>query len=246
MNRRTKFSLALLLISSSLFAQNAKNQLEINPFVRLDAYTEFTYNYSRVSTNYLRMKGLSWGITTSFKKAFAHRYYLKLGAGYYRYTFNKLHNYHPPFGTGNTREVDYPSPLFILFYTDKYWYNTIAGNLGLERWFALKSNLKITTGINWNPYFAYSKNYHITYGSNGTTHSVNYVVPQKRYFGYSVNLTAGIQKQVKCFLIGPTIILPVYDRWKKDEKFGENDNEHREKWFNGIGLGITISKDLNF
>jgi hypothetical protein len=228
-------------------AQKAKDQLEINPFVRYDVYPEFSYHYAgRASTNHLKMKGVSWGINANYKKAIAQSFFLKLGVGYYRYTFNKLDNYQPPFGTADSREVDYPSPLWILFYTNKYWYHTISGNLGLEHWFSLNRNLKITTGVNWNPYFTYSKHYHIDYGSNGTMHSVNYVVPQKRYFGYSVNLTAGIQKRVKGFLIGPTIILPIYDRWKKDEKFGENENESREKWFNGIGLGITLSKDLNF
>jgi hypothetical protein len=118
--------------------------------------------------------------------------------------------------------------------------------LGLEQGFALKKNLKMTTGINWNPYFTYSKHYHITYKHPDHPINNNYVVPQRRYFGYSVNLALGIQKRVKGFLIGPAIIIPVYDQWKKDKKFGENENESREKWFNGIGLGITLSRDLNF
>ena len=248
MNRKTRIFIVLLAFSDAItFAQKTKDQIEVCHFIRYDAFPGFSYNFSgRVSTNCLKMKGLSWGINLNYKMALAPFYNLKLGVGYYRYTFNKLHNYHPPFGTGHAREVDYPSPLWTIFGTDKYRYNIISGNLGLERWFALKKNLKVITGINWNPYFTYSKSYHITYGSYGSTVNTNYVVPQKRYFGYSVNFNSGIQKRVKSFLIGPSVIIPIYDRWKKDAKFGENQEESRKKWFNGIGFGITLNTDLTF
>jgi hypothetical protein len=244
MNGRTKFSLGLLLISSSLFAQKAKDRVEIHPFIKHDVYPEFSYGSTMI--HYLSMKGLSWGTNVNYKKAFTPHYYLKLGIGYYRYTFNKLYGHSSGFIKGNERPVDYPSTSWNVFGTDKYWYNTILGNLGLERWFALKKSLTLTAGVNWNHYFTYSKAYHITYGSYGRMIGTKYVVPQKRYFGYSVNFTAGIQKQLKGFQIGPSIGIPVYDRWKKDGKFGENEEENREKWFNGIGLGITLSRDLNF
>jgi hypothetical protein len=245
MNNKTKIlTITLFLFSAIASAQKAKDQVEINPIIRYDAFPEFTYGNPIV--HYLKMKGLSWGINTNYKKAFAHHYYLKLGIGYYKYTFSKLYSHGAGFIKGNERPVNYPSTLWITFGTDKYWYNTISGNIGLERWFALSKNLKIISGVNWNHYFTYSKHYDITYGSYGSTISTNYVVPQKRYFGYSVNLIAGIQKQLKSFSIGTSIIIPIYDRWKKDEKFGENENEGRNKWFNGIGLGVTLSKELNF
>ncbi len=239
--------LLLFLFSNYSFGQKEKSQIEINPIMRYDSYPEFSYNYlGRASTDYLKIEAISWGMSANYKKSCATHLFLKAGIGYYKYAYNKLNNRNSSFGAGNSRGVDYPSTLFILFYTDKYWYNTISGNLGLERWFTLKKDMQINTSINWTHYFTYSKHYHITYDHPDNPINNNYVVPQGRYFGNSVNLTVGITKQINRLLIGPSIIIPVYDLWKKDIKFTENEKESRSKWFGGIGIGITLSKHLNF
>src|SRR5215208_29196 len=125
MNSQTRtFATAIFLFASGfLSAQKPKDQIEINPIIRYDTYPEVTYNWGgRVSTNYLKMKGTSWGIYANYKKSFAPSFYLKAGIGYYKYSFDKLNNRHPPFGEGEAREVDIGSTAFILYTTDRYWY----------------------------------------------------------------------------------------------------------------------------
>jgi hypothetical protein len=42
--------------------------------------------------------------------------------------------------------------------------------------------------------------------------------------------------------IGPSLIVPVFDIWKQDVVFPEeNSADSRTKWFSGIGLGISIN-----
>jgi hypothetical protein len=45
--------------------------------------------------------------------------------------------------------------------------------------------------------------------------------------------------------IGPVLILPVFDAWKKDDVFREESSAYRNKWFKGIGLGVSCNFLLN-
>ena len=56
------------LSSSYIRGQKQNNHIEIYPFVRLDYFPEFSYHYGgRFSTDYLKMKGTSYGISLSYK-----------------------------------------------------------------------------------------------------------------------------------------------------------------------------------
>jgi hypothetical protein len=51
-------------------------------------------------------------------------------------------------------------------------------------------------------------------------------------------------KYIKKYSLGPLLTLPFYDIWRKDEVFDEtyNEQETRDKWFMGYGLGVTICR----
>ena len=237
-------SLFLVLFNCS-FGQKIKSQIEVTPFTRYDKYPGFSYNLlGRASTDFLKMQGLSWGIDVNYKRLLIQHLYIKAGIGYYRYTFNKLDNLNSVFGNGDARFVDYPGPNFDLYLTHKYWYNNLSANIGLERSYNLKNDVLITTGVNWRHYFTYSKRFNIKYGSTGSDINTKYVVSDFRYFGNSINVQLAITKPIDKFFIGPYIIIPVYDYWKKDEKFDENEREGRKKWLGGLGVGITITKNI--
>jgi len=168
--------------------------------------------------------------------------YLKPGIGYYKYSFNNIKKVNTLFGKSNVRDIGFVSPLYIPFYTNKYSYNTISANIGVEKIFNYKSSIQIVTGLNLNNCYVVSEYYHLSYNPIG---SQDYRKKIKRYFGSSFSLNAGILKKYKKVSIGPSLMLPVFDTWKKDDTFIEEANSgSRSKWFNGIGLGISFNYSL--
>jgi hypothetical protein len=110
-----------------------------------------------------------------------------------------------------------------------------------KKFFYLKSKLFFITGLALSNYLTLSQKYNISY--QGTP---PYDVNKTRLFGHSLNLDFSLLKQYHKIQIGPTIILPVFACWKKDNVFeGEVSTEYRSKWFNGIGLGISCNLSVN-
>lgn len=231
----------LLLVSGTAFAQKNPAQIEINPYMRLDKYPEFFYSINS-TTNSVNIKGSSWGINANYKLPVQKNLYLKAGLGYYRYSFDRINKENSLFGKSNARNIIFPSPLYILFYTDKYWYNTVSLNIGIEKVFEFKKLLQIITGLNINNYYTYSQSYHITYNNQDNPITNPYKRKEGRFFGLSGNLTVGVLKKYNKYNLGPTFILPVYDVWKTDNTFdGENNSGTRSKWLKGIGFGISFN-----
>lgn len=212
-------------------------QIEIKPYVRLDWYPEFSYNYSgRYSTDYLKMQGTSWGIDLSYKIATKRKINYKIGVGYLKYKFNKLAKVNSNFGPSDSRIIDYPSQIDVIYSTNKYLYNLIPLNVGVEKILELNSRVHILTGIEINNFFTFSQAYNINRNLN-TTYRVN----DKSFFGHSFQLTSGILKQYKQSSIAPLLSVPVYTIWQKDDVFRENEKERRGKWFNGFSLGFQYN-----
>ena len=219
-------------------SQQKLGRIEIKPYVRFDSYPEFSYNIAgRPSTDYLKMEGTSWGLNTYYRFPMYKGFNLKGGLGYYKYSFTTLANHNTQFGNGDSRAIIYPSFFQPVYTTDNYYYNSIAINLGIEKIIKLKNDFFIVSGVELNNYFTVSQSYHIT--SQG---SQPYKNTSSRFFGHSVTLDFSLLKQIKETQIGPILILPVFDNWKKDNVFpGESNSENRNKWFNGIGFGISFN-----
>lgn len=236
------FTALLLLISTSAFGQKGKHLFEINPYMRMDWYPEFSYAINSVNTNYVTIQGTSWGVNLAYKIPLKSSGFLKAGVGYYRYSFNKMDNYTNMFGKNSSRNINYPSNLYILFYTDKYWYNCISANIGAEKIFNIKNYWQLAAGVNLNNYYNYSQSYHITYNNPDNPITNPYKLNNNRYFGLSTNVHAGVLKRIGKVNIGPSFILPVFDTWKMDEIFlKEKSSGSRDKWLRGFGVGITCN-----
>lgn len=96
--------------------------------------------------------------------------------------------------------------------------------------------------MNLSNYYVVSEYYHLSFNPAG---SQDYRKKIKRYFGSSFSLNVSILKKYKKFSIGPSLIFPVFDTWKKDNTFPEEANSgSRSKWFNGIGLGLSCNYSL--
>jgi hypothetical protein len=199
-----------------------------------------------VNTNQVNIKGSSFGINFLYKTPLSKNLYLKPGLGFYKYAFNKIDQVNSMFGNihDDSRIIDdYVLPGNIqpslIYSTDRYWYNTISVNIGIERHLRLKKNLQVILGADVGAYYTISQNYHITYPSpNGN----NYKLKNGRYFGNSFKMSIGLQKKIREIEIGPVLILPVYDSWKKDSVFPqENNSMTRNKWLKGIGIGFSCN-----
>lgn len=230
-----------LLVSNFVIAQKESSQIEINPYIRYDTYKEFLDRQSVLSTHYAKMEGLSYGGNINFKKNISKKYCVIMGVGYYKHAFSKIKS-RSDYGTGNTRLISFPSPLLIPFFTDKYWYHSLALNLGGQRDFMLKNNFLISIGAMANNYFTFSQYYHLTNNPGG---SLDYKKNDFKYSGLSVIIEAGLQKKINRISVGPKLIIPMFENWKTDNTFPyETNSSSRSKWLRGIGLGISFNYSL--
>ena len=240
---RLIFILSFSIISNFGLAQKKTTQIEIEPFIRFDKYPQFSYVLNgRPSTDYVNIKGTSFGLNLAYKIPITKSVLLKPGIGYYQYSFNNIKKENTLFGKSTARDISFVSPVYIPFLTNKYRYNTITANIGFENFFNCKKNIQIVTGVNWNNYYSVSEYYHLVYNPTG---SKDYRKNNKRYFGSSVYINVSLLKKFQKIRIGPSLILPVFDNWKMDETFPEEKNTaSRSKWSNGIGLGISFNYSL--
>lgn len=226
-------------------SQKQKAQVEINPYVRWDSYPKFLYSINSVTTNTVKINGTSWGINAAYKFPIHNKLYLKAGLGYYKYSFNNIKSNNSLFGKGDARVIGFPSPLYIIFTSNKYWYNTISINLGIEEKIELKKNVQAVCGLEVNNYITYSQYYRISqqYPTGPSKHK--YFGKNERYFGFSANLNASLLKDFGRLNLGPSIILPVFNKWRTDNIFpSETNSGSRHNWFGGIGVGISFNYSL--
>jgi hypothetical protein len=240
----------LKIIPSISIGQKPTPQIEINPYMRLDWYPEFSYSINPTNTYFVNIRGTGWGLNANYKLSVCKNLYLKAGVGYYRYSFNKIDSYNAQFGKGSARVIDFPSPLYVIFVTDKYCYNTLSTNIGIEKVFDFKKNWQISAGVTFTNYYTFSQSYHMTpdYPVGPPNH--RYRLKNNRYFGLTSSIELGLIKKTKQISIGPALILPVYNMWKQDKVFPKNENsaesnsDQRHKWFQGIGFGISCNYSL--
>lgn len=228
----------LFLYSLQAEGQRRLKELQVLPFVRFDKFPAFAFNYGRASNDTLSMKGLSPGLNINYKYSLNNKTNLIGGIGYYRYSFSKLKRINSMFGVSDARPIDYPSFNNLFYHTHNYAYNNLSVNLGVERLFIVKRDLQLNMGAHFSNMFTYHQVYKI--GINGITYRTN----GKALFAQSVYITAGLEQTIGKFKVGPQFIIPLFDNWRKDDAFEENNKERRHKLFNGIGIGIQINYPL--
>lgn len=234
----------VVLIAAFVFpasAQKTPSGIEIAPYIRFDRYPPFTYAINTVTTNEVKLRSASFGISAAYKFPVTKNTWLKTGAGYYKYVFNRIKRT-SVYGQSNTRVVNYPSMLDLLFYTDKYAYNTWMLTAGAERQIPLSPQMQLVAGISINNYFTFSQQYHINYYNADNPIENDYKRTDGRSFGFSAMLQGGLRRSFGRFSLSPQLIVPVFDSWKQDEIFpGENNGHSRMKWFGGIGGSVAFS-----
>ncbi|MBE7172851.1 MAG: hypothetical protein INR73_19905 [Williamsia sp.] len=245
--KRVFFLLVLCSLFQDSTAQKDKNRIEITPYFQLDHYPKFSYVLAgRSSTDYLKLKSSGWAVQASYKLIITSGVYFKAGIGYFRYRFGHIDRVNTSFGNSNERHINFPSPLYISFYTNRYWYNTITLHAGIEKSFELTNGISITGGFTLVNYFTYSQHYHITYSNPDNSINPDYALDEKRNLGFSINLQAAALKKIGRFSLGPVVLLPAFTLQHKDDTFPEEKtSDSRTKWFNALGAGLQTNYSLH-
>lgn len=221
------------------------SQIEIMPFKKWDSYPEFSYAINSINTNTVRIDGASWGIIASYKHPVKHNFYLKGGLGYYQYSFDKIHG-NNRYGNIKARSINYPSPLYILFQTNKYCYNTVIANIGIEKIIPLRNDFSLSGGFTASNYFSYSQYYRITHDYPTGPPNNKYMRYENRNVGSDFSLQLGFSKQIGRLQVSPIFMAPIYTTWALDDAFpkdaisSEDPNSNKSKWFGGYGMGLRI------
>lgn len=190
----------------------------------------------------IKLKGRSWGIQPGFKFPVKNNFFAKVGLGYYKYSFDDIQATTRLFGTRDGRLVKriiYPGLSSTFAYaTKKYWYNTISATIGIEKLFNAKKNWSIIAGIDLTNCYTFSQRYVLS--------TITYKEGDSHYFGLSANISAGLQKRYGKLSVGPKLLIPVFNLWKKNEMFPpEEDDKSRSKWMGGFGPGINLNYSLS-
>lgn len=229
-----------MLINIGTLAQktqhnNQSSMVEIRHLMRWDNYPKFAF-----STHEVNISGMSWGINASYKFPVYQNIFIRTGVGYYKYSFDDI-----AVGEANARMINYPSPIYVNYHTDRYWYNSISMEVGVEKWIKIDNSLFLTIAANLINFYTFSQEYNIIPNIDSKLWKQN----EKKNFGQSFYLSAGILKNLNKFSFGPSLLLPVYDSWSKDRVFPspespngiEDSSSKRDKWFRGIGFSISCN-----
>ena len=239
-----KVIVLFFLIGSSYttFSQTNKYSLEINPLIRYDHYKEFVGWETGVGgKHYVRPSGISYGIDFNLKRQVDSMNSLYFGLGYYRHIISKIES-HSDLGKAKERLINFPSPLFISFYSNRYAYNNLIANIGYERQIKIQDSYLLTVGIDINNLFTFSQYYHLSYNPGG---SQDYRKNNFRFFGILAGLDIGLIKRYKRFNIGPEIKLPIFSLLRTDSTFpNETGTGYRNQWFSSIGLEVSFTYKL--
>jgi hypothetical protein len=232
------FSKWLFLIICLFSLQQSIGQklsLEINSYIDWNTYPPFVKSFNSTSTSTIKMKGINWNVGINYKHAINRNILIKMGVGYQKYSFNDIKESTNSFSR-DARVINYPEGISTFGYvTNKYWYNNISANIGIEKLLKFQKGLDFITGLEVVNYYTFSQRYNIP-ASNKI-----YKTTDNRYLGLSSYLYTGLQRTIsKNISFMPTIRLPIFMLWKQDDVFPyETNSLHRSKWLRGVGFGVT-------
>ncbi|PVD51607.1 hypothetical protein DC498_14400 [Terrimonas sp.] len=238
-------SFTLLFITFSAYAQNISSTLEIKPYFRYDKYPKFRFDDNSIAAKDISIQGKSYGVSIAYGHGISDNLRVKFALGYYRLSFNKI-DAEGRFGDAGARVINYPSPLFIPFSTNKYWYNTVSVSAGIEKIFSLKNGFSLSGGMNITDSYSFSQYYRIKQDYPTGPPDNKYMRYKKRNVSATLDLQMGINKRLgKRIELSPVINLPVFSIWALDDAFYEGNNPennalYKSKWLMAYGVGLQF------
>lgn len=240
----------LLLFAFCTYAQRQNNTIEIQPYFRYDKYPQFAYAVNSISARKINIQGKSYGVSVAYGHGLSRDIKAKFGIGYYRLSFNKI-DAENRYGNPNSRVIDYPSPLFIIFSTNKYWYHTVSASIGIDKVFYSKKDLFLSGGLNISNFFSFSQYYRIKQDYPTGPPDNRYMRYKKRNVSASVDLQLAVNKRLgERINLGPMINLPIFSIWALDDAFSdgyaqEYPSKYKSKWLTAYAVGLQLSYSLH-
>jgi len=232
-------SLCIILFSFySSYGQNSKS-IEISLVGRHDLHGNYVSNFAgRAYDDTQKIRGVSYGINTHFRKKINKSYAISIGLGYYRLKIDKIKG-SMPFGipgVRTARSINYDDGMTNLGYaTTNYFYNNLAATISLDKSFQINNSFSINVSPELIAYKTISQNYELYNEKHWKTKN-------NKPIEFGVNMNLGILKEYKTFYIRPSIIVPIYQTIKGDIVFYEDPKMEISKWFSGIGLSLKLGK----
>ena len=232
--------LATLSITSFVQGQKRKS-IELDFIARHDKHADYTTRFfDRTYTNDTKLWGGSYGANVNFLQPITQALRLKMGAGYYQLAVDKIEQTTLVNTFAPARLIDYAHPAGIepLFATDYYRYHNfiLTGGFTFEQ--KMKRQWSYNMGGDFSYLYTFSQLYNISYDNS------KYRTNNGKTLGFGINSYLGLVRRFHNdrFYINPKIIIPVYQKLRGDQVFGEDNSVKMDKWFNGIGLSISIGK----
>lgn len=186
----------------------------------------------------LKLYATDVGFSINYKRKIYNNMFVKIGMGYQEFALNKIDN-KTAYGnitiSTNSRPINYPTALFILYSTTKYRYNNLLFHFAAEKQFRIFPSLFLFTTVDYFHAYTFSQKYYIpgagTYYRSGNQGS----------FGDYFNLDFGISKEFRKLAIAAALLVPIYKNWKQDIVFKEDPTKTVSNWFSGVGISISVS-----
>jgi len=231
--------LLTFFVATKIAGQNLKS-IEIDIAWRYDKHADYTTRYfDRSYTNHTELSGNSVSLNFHYNQPVYRNLKMTIGIGYYKLGVDKIRQNTPSNVIASGRNIDYRvDSIKPLFSTNDYHYNNINLGGGLTYQNRFLKEWHYTLGAEFNYLYTFSQLYNITNGE------IKYKTNTGKTLGIQVNSYLGVLKNIihgKYFL-NPKVIVPVYQILDGDKQFGEDHNVQMRKWFDGIGLSISIGK----
>jgi hypothetical protein len=221
-----------------------KKNIEFSLYGQTEKQGDFMSKFGNVaSTQYLKLYGKSYGFDFNYKTKIFKKWFAFAGVGYYSHQVDKIRNKTLPFQIEVTgRLIDYitTDSVAVGYSTNRYSYDNITFDFGLEKQFQVNNSLIFLANINYLYCYTFSQKYHIPYNN------ANFITHNNKGFGSFLKLNLGLRKHFNQISAGPGLILPIYKSWKQDAVFREDPDRTIENWFSGIGVSVNVAYSLNY
>jgi hypothetical protein len=235
----TQFSLLALRCLSQ---NNEVNELAISQsFIWNNTTVYDAYSGARATNK--SGTSVSSGINLNYSKTLYKNFYAKIGIGYFKQKF------------GIHRGFDFEQPNVVtgLFYTTKYYaYRSLNywGGIGYNKLFMrnhgkiLPKNSGFRVLVVYNFYATYKQEFKHDFDGNLFGNPNPQIRKENYSLGNSLGLQAGFNRPLfKKVGIGIDLLLPIYNKWRKDRIFRENINEF---YGSNFSIGTSLNLIYNF
>lgn len=235
-NHKINIMKSLLIICSTIFIYSISfsQKTKVN---EIALSTTFVWNKTTILNSYsgarakdITGNALSSGININYSRSIFKDFYTKIGIGYFKQKF------------GVQRPFDLKQTVVtasILYSTKYYLYKNLHYFFGLGYEKALRHDYNLHFCLTYNRFDTYNQEYKHNFSDDYLGNINPQIEKQNYHFGQSLISQFGVSKKMyKNYKIGLDLLVPLKNKWRKDEIFREDSNEF-------YGSGFSIGGSIN-